>query len=336
MSAIHRVLDANFNRASEGMRVLEDISRFVLENHLLCTSIKQCRHDLRSTQGSVFSRDTNGDIGTSISTAQEGSRESLIEIATAAGNRCAEALRVIEEFFKLGDKHNKTEAIRYTMYELSADVIRGLGATQKQQWNLCFVMTSSECVLPWRDTLEQSLRAGCDCVQVREKTMSTAKFIAHTAEVIDIASKYNVPVIVNDRVDIMLATDASGVHLGASDMSIRDARTLCGSNFIIGATAHSHEEVNCAIEAGADYLGIGAMFASPTKPTAPVAGPELLKSVQGQNHLAIGGITPGNIQQLLKVGCKGIAVSSAIAQSAAPGTITEELFQQMQHKAQPA
>lgn len=331
MSAIHRVLDANFNRASEGMRVLEEISRFVLENKSLCTSIKQCRHDLRSMQGPTYGRDTNGDIGTSISTEQEGERDSLADIATAAGNRCAEALRVIEEFFKLDGDPNQTESIRYTMYDLCADVLRGLGAPQRKQWELCFVMTASECELPWRETLEQSLAAGCDCVQVREKTLPTVEFIAHTKEVIDIASKFNVPVIVNDRVDIMLATNAKGVHLGSYDMSIRDARTLCGSNYIIGATAHSCEEVSHAIDAGADYLGVGAMFSSTTKSTAPIAGTELLNAVQGHNHLAIGGINPTNIQSLLRAGCKGVAVSSAVAQSTKPGTIIEEL---LQHKMQ--
>ena len=136
MGAVHRVLDANINRAAEGMRVLEDIARFVLNNKGLCESIKNCRHELRTHTPKTTSRDTKNDVGTTVSTLQEESRNSLHDVATAAGNRVAEALRVIEELLKLESQQNSTETIRYTMYDLSAEVIGLLGATKKQQWKL--------------------------------------------------------------------------------------------------------------------------------------------------------------------------------------------------------
>ena len=114
MSAVHRVLDANLNRAAEGMRVLEDIARFVLENQTLCASIKNCRHELRLHATTLTSRNTRGDVGIHNSTPLEDSRNSLHDIATAAGNRCGEALRVIEEFLKLTSETNTAEHIRYT------------------------------------------------------------------------------------------------------------------------------------------------------------------------------------------------------------------------------
>ena len=329
MSEIYRVLDANINRAAEGMRVLEDIARFVLNNKNLCAAIKQCRHDLRSTTPSdLYSRDINQDVGTHVTTKYEGIRESLHDIAEAASNRCAEALRVIEEFLKLEETENQIEEIRYKLYDLATKVIRGLGSTRKQQWKLCFVMTSSDCVLPWKDTLSQTLTVGCDCIQIREKDMLTNELIAHTKEVMHIANQYNVPVIVNDRVDVMLATNASGVHLGNTDMSVEDARTLCGATAIIGATAHTPDEVRLVTSAGADYIGVGAMFASPTKPNVAVVGPVLLQSVSQCNYLAIGGITPENIQELFQVGCNGVAVGAAISRSRIPGKIAESLMQQ--------
>ena len=212
MVAVHRVLDANINRAAEGMRVLEDIARFVLENQDLCTSIKQCRHSLRTQTPRVTSRDTASDVGATFSTHQETERNSLHEVAIAAGNRCAEALRVVEEFLKLTSTPNDVETIRYEMYDLANQVGHLLGAVTKKQWNLCFVMTKDDCALPWQDTLAQTCLAGCDCIQVREKQMETGLFIQHVFEVKEIAKKYDAQVIVNDRVDVLLATGVAGVH----------------------------------------------------------------------------------------------------------------------------
>lgn len=327
MSAVHRILDANMNRAAEGMRALEDIARYSLENKPLCLAIKKCRHELRAQSPEITYRDALGDVGTTVSTETEGIRNSVHDVATAAGNRCAEALRVIEEFLKLESVKNTVESIRYSMYDLSEEVVRLLGATNKQQWNVCFVMTKEDCVLAWQDTLIQSIVAGCDCVQIREKQLTTRELIAHTLETKEIADKYGAQVIVNDRVDVMLATKASGVHLGESDMLIQDARELCGSEYIIGATAHNPEKVVDAITAGADYIGVGAMFTSPTKPGVSVAPLGLLKNALAYNHLAIGGITPENVSTLYQVGCKGIAVSSAIAHSSTPEKIIKSLLQ---------
>jgi len=327
MDVIHRVLDANMNRAAEGMRVLEDIARFVLDHKQLCGAIKSCRHELRLHASKVSSRDTKNDVGTTNSTLQEQNRNSLYDVATAAGNRCAEALRVVEEFLKLESQQNTIETIRYTMYDLSAEVISLIGATKKQQWQLCFVMTKNDCVIAWKDTLVQSIVAGCDCIQVREKEMSTRDLIKHVQEVKKIADVYGVQVIVNDRVDVALAAGASGVHLGEEDMSVQDARKLCGSEYIIGVTAHSPEKINELTSLGADYVGVGAMFESQTKPNVQIAPLGLLKNALAFNHLAIGGITPENVQQLYDAGCKGIAVSASIANSETPERIIKTLLQ---------
>ena len=325
--SVVRVLDANINRAAEGMRVLEDISRFVLENKELCITIKNCRHSLREQSPTIHSRNTGTDVGTSLTAVQEYKRGSIHDIATAAGNRCAEALRVIEEFLKLRGTENKIESIRYKMYDVSAEIIRRLGSTNKKQWKLCFVMTKDECLLPWQETLQQAIESGCDCVQLREKNKSTAEMIQHAFSVKKLVEAYHTPVIINDRVDVMLSTNASGVHLGENDMSVQDARKVIGSQYIIGATVHTAESVNKALESGADYVGVGAMFPSETKPNVPVASFALLDSVQCCNHLAIGGITTKNVHELYSAGCRGIAVSSAIARSTTPGKIVENLLQ---------
>ncbi len=332
MSSI-RVLDANINRAAEGMRVLEDIARFVLEHQRLCAELKTCRHQLREQAPSLYSRNTSGDVGISVSTVQESERGSVHDIALAASNRCSEALRVIEEFLKLHDVQNHIESIRYKMYDISAEIIKSLGSIHKKQWKLCFVMTKELCALPWKETLSQALSNGCDCVQVREKTMSTKELIQHVLEVKEIADQFDVPVIINDRVDVLLATNASGVHLGSNDMSIEDARRICGKEPIIGVTVHSLVELNRAHIQGVDYVGVGAMFASNTKPEAKVVCEEVLTAALEQHHLAIGGIDIENVQVLHSKGCKGIAVCDAISRSSVPGLVVEAL---LQLEAQPA
>ncbi len=328
-----RVLDANINRAAEGMRVLEDIARFVLEDKRLCSEVKSCRHELREQTPTLYSRSTAEDVGTGISTVQEGNRGSIHDIALAASNRCSEALRVVEEFLKLHNAENTVESIRYRMYDLSAEIIKQLGSTNKHQWKLCFIMAKDDCVMPWKETLSIALDAGCDCVQIREKTMSTYDCVEHVREVQKITNAYGVPIIINDRVDVMLATNAGGVHLGADDLPLSEARRICGKEKIIGATAHSIAELNNAINLGVDYVGVGAMFPSPTKPNVAPAETGLLEAATSVHHLAVGGITPDNVHLLHNRGCQGVAVSSVIANSTTPGLVVETL---LQPKAQPA
>jgi hypothetical protein len=139
MRAVQRILDANINRAAEGMRVLEDLARFLLDRKDLCGAIKQCRHEIRSISQSdiAWSRDTSGDVGTTHTTQCEDTREHVSDIAAAAGNRCAEALRVIEELLKLDNKGSEIESIRYRMYDHAAEVfiaMEGHASTIDRRW----------------------------------------------------------------------------------------------------------------------------------------------------------------------------------------------------------
>ena len=333
MRAVQRILDANINRAAEGMRVLEDLARFLLDRKDLCGAIKQCRHEIRSITQSdiVWSRDTSGDAGITHTTPREETREHVSDIAAAAGNRCAEALRMIEEILKLDNRGSEIETIRYRMYDLAADVFKLLSVNQNKQWKCCFILTTSSCVLPWRETLRQSIDAGCDCIQIREKTMATPSHINHVKEVVSIANVKGVAVIVNDRVDVAMVAGATGVHLGAGDMPVEDARQLCSNTLLIGATVHDLSDSTTAIGQGANYLGIGPMFKSTTKPEMQTAGTSLLTSILDEypsmNHLAIGGITPTKSNELFAIGCKGVALCDAIASSTTPQQVVHDVIE---------
>ena len=329
MSQIKRIIDANANRAAEGIRVLEDIARFILADEFLASSLKKNRHTLRHNTliSSIYCRDIKKDVGTKISTPEERRRENIQDIAIAASNRCCEALRVLEECLKLDSRSEGVQNLRYEMYDLSSELLRRLGAITKQQWRLCFICTVSQCVLPWEQTVLRAISGGADCIQVREKTLSTPDLIEHVARMKTLVNG-KASIIVNDRIDVMLTTGVAGVHLGSGDMPIDLARNLCGNEFIIGATVHSLEEAEIALKKGADYFGIGPIFNSYTKSIVP-SGSEFFSQIEQSfphvYHLAVGGIDAENCHELYAMNCKGIAVGNAIASSVVPKEVAIEL-----------
>jgi thiamine-phosphate pyrophosphorylase len=336
MFAIPRILDANANRAREALRVMEEAARFALDDATLSAGLKQLRHDLRAALATLpagwieANRNTGGDVGTSISTRTEMSRANLGDVVVAAGKRLSEALRVIEEMSKTIDPEvaRQIEALRYRAYEVDQRLLLRMGSGQAKQWRLCLLLTRAACRRPWREVLEGALRGGADCVQVREKDVPDSEFIAHAREVIAMARKRNASVIVNDRADIALAAGADGVHVGQDDMPVHDVRRIAGRTLIVGVSTHDLGEAQRAVEDGADYCGVGAMFESVTKRRA-VSGIDYLRAFVERfphtPHVAIGGITPDNVADVVQAGARGIAVSSAICGADDPFAVTCDL-----------
>jgi thiamine-phosphate pyrophosphorylase len=338
MSDVARMLDANANRAREALRMLEDIARFSLNHAALAHAAKQLRHDLQQALSVlpegwlVAHRDTLGDVGTNLSTETEALRTSTYSLATAAGKRATEALRVLEETSKLVQPSPapRFEHIRYRAYELERQLLAVLPSGRCPQWKVCLLLTTSTCMRPWKDVLTASLKAGIDCVQVREKNMLTRALIEHTTSVLDLARQHNASVIVNDRVDVALACRADGVHVGQTDMTVSQVRALAGHSLHVGVSTHGMEEAARAVADGADYCGVGAMFASPTKPGLAISGPAYLaKFVQAHPdmpHLAIGGINVDYIDQLVAHGVRGVAVGTAVCAAQDPGEIASVIL----------
>ena len=163
--------------------------------------------------------------------------------------------------------------------------------------------------------VEQALQGGVTMVQLREKNLSEAEITAQAEELLKLCRRYNVPLIINDNADIALKIGADGVHLGIEDASVAEIRRKAGKDFIIGATAKTVEQAKAAEAAGADYLGVGAVFPSPTKQNAIRITASQLKTICESVNIpavAIGGIGLQNIEQLKVGGMKGIAVVSAI------------------------
>ena len=176
--------------------------------------------------------------------------------------------------------------------------------------------------------VEQALKGGATLLQLREKEKSTREYIELAEKVHEITKKYNVPLIIDDRVDVALAIDAEGVHVGASDMPIATARKLMGEDKIVGATAKTVPWAKEAYEQGADYLGVGAIYPTTTKVVTVRTSPETLDAITKAVPIpvnAIGGLNKDNIDILKGIPIAGICVVSAIMKADDPKSATEKL-----------
>ena len=163
--------------------------------------------------------------------------------------------------------------------------------------------------------IEKALNGGVTCIQLREKELSKDAFTAEAKAVKRLCKRYCVPLIINDRLDVALESGADGVHVGQEDADISEIRRITGKNFIIGATAKTVEQAKAAEQKGADYLGVGAVFPSPTKTNAKrIKSEELMDICTSVSipSVAIGGINIDNIYKLRGSKIAGIAVISAI------------------------
>ncbi len=165
------------------------------------------------------------------------------------------------------------------------------------------------------EAVEQAILGGCSLIQLREKQSSSREFFEMAKRIKAITDRYRVPLIINDRIDIALAVDAAGVHLGQEDIPAKEARRIMGEEKVIGVSARTVELARKAVEDGADYLGVGAMFATSTKGNAKVIGKEKLKEIRAAVSIpivAIGGINHSNAAQLVDTGINGLAVVSSV------------------------
>ena len=195
--------------------------------------------------------------------------------------------------------------------------------------SLYLVTDNSDNEEKFLNTIEEAIQGGVTLVQIREKTADTLDFYNLALKVKEITTKYNIPLIINDRVDVALAIDADGVHVGQSDMPCEVTRKLIGPDKILGVSAATIDEAKKAESDGADYIGTGAVFPTSTKDDAPsVTKQELKEIVESINIpvVAIGGINLKNVSELLDTGIAGLSVISAIMSSDNPKKSSQELL----------
>jgi len=179
------------------------------------------------------------------------------------------------------------------------------------------------------EQIKEALENGVTCVQLREKNLDEASFIEEAKKISVLCRQYNTPFIVNDNVNVAIASNADGIHIGQEDMGLKDVRKIVGESMIIGISAHTVEEAKFAQENGADYIGIGAVFETSTKNDVDVIPYEKVKSICDAVDIpkvAIGGINAENILKLKGSGIDGVAVVSAIFGAKDIGKATKELY----------
>lgn len=177
--------------------------------------------------------------------------------------------------------------------------------------------------------LEEAIEGGVTFVQIREKNKSTAEYINLVSKALEITRKHNVPLIVDDRVDVVLATGADGVHVGREDMPVETARKILGKEKIVGATTKTVEQALAAYKAGADYLGVGAIYPTTTKVKTVLTSTDTLNDICNAVPIpanAIGGLNKDNLGVLKGIPIAGICVVSAIMKSESPKEAAQGLI----------
>lgn len=345
-SATCRILDAAANRCREGLRVLEDYVRFQENAATETELLKHLRHDLARVldrlQGASWlaARDTSADVGTSISTATEYQRQSLEDVLRANALRVGEALRSLEEYSKLLDAGaaRELEQLRYRFYTLEQQVLcRFRRSSLLAGRSLCLLLTEQICQHhPWETVLIAALAGGVDIVQLREKQLDGKELLRRANLVREATAAVGALFIVNDRPDLALLSGADGVHLGQDDLPLEQVRDLLGPQTLIGLSTHSVEQLQKAIAAGADYVGVGPTFPSRTKAFDQYAGLQLLRQVAAIEtvpRFAIGGIDLKNVVEVRQAGIRQIAVSSAICGAIEPESAARRLREVLRQNA---
>ena len=344
-AAAWRIVDASANRAGEALRVLEDVVRFGLDDAALTGRFKNLRHDLTAVLAAdplrhrAALRDVGGDVGVDLAAAAALPRRTLGDLVAANAARAGQALRSLEEtaLVVAPAAAPTVAAIRYRLYEaerLAAAAVRArdrLGDVR-----LCVLVEGGDDEAGFLRLVETLLGVGVRMLQVRDPRLPVPVLAARVRSAVAAARRHEPAapaiVIVNDRVDVAAAVGASGGHVGRFDLPLPLARRVLGPDAVLGATAHTLEEARAAAVAGADYLGVGPCFPSPTKSFDRFATPEFLRSVAAGVPLpafAIGGITHARLDEVFACGLRRVAVAAAVTRAPDPATAARTLLERL-------
>jgi len=328
-----RIIDANLNRASEGLRVIEDIARLALNNVTLSERLKNMRHDMVEFDLAVNSlligsRDVDGDVGANL-VAPESLQKDLPLSAVANSRRVQESLRTLEELSRTLKISSIPEPetfrqFRFELYSIERKLLSGLLREDKRKriFGLCAIIDTL--ALKGRKHLEvteQVIKGGAKTIQLRDKVLSKKELFAIAMNIKKICSTHNILFIVNDYLDIALACSADGVHLGKNDLPTHVARRLLPIDMILGRSVNTVEQAVDAESEGADYIGLGSIYHTLSKEKAVVITPSRIAEVRKAVNIpimAIGGINKDNALEVIDAGADSIAVISAILKSQQP------------------
>lgn len=342
---ILRIMDASINRAAEGLRFLEDTARFLLNDEPLTRQLKTLRHDIIPTDWPlqkqlVQSRDAAGDVGAELDVAGSKNKKTLHSAVAANSRRVQEALRTLEELSKIHsdilpgsfEKYQQARFQTYTIEKLlvarllrqdKAKLIRGLYAV---------IDTDSLQGRTHLDVAAQVIRGGAKIIQLRDKNTGKKALLDIAQSLKKFCAEKGALFIMNDNLDIALAVNADGLHIGQEDLPVTAARKLAPLDMLIGVSVFNEAQAEQAVADGADYLGVGAIFPTVSKDTV-VLGLETLKTIKqtvAVPVVAIGGININNVAAVKNTGADSFAVIGALLSADSPEKAAQAIIKKFE------
>lgn len=346
-----RIIDANLNRSSEGLRVLEDVSRFLLDDAELRRQLRTLRHELARETESVGAkllsqRDSEHDSGRPYPSrqrelaAEKGGTAGLLDLVVANARRVEEALRVMEEVAKLPDMSPvldaaKFERVRFAVYALEQDLVSKVSRRQKTERVAGLYVIVDRQFLAGRDELDiagEIIEGGAGVIQLRDKRSEKGELLLVAQKLKELCEQAGVLFIVNDYLDLAMAVEADGLHIGQGDLPLPIVRRELPIDSVVGCSVTTLSQAIQAANGGADYIAVGSMFPTITKKGATVVGVGMLKEIKrvvSTRLVAIGGINQSNICEVVAAGADGVAVASDVLGKDDPRLAVQELISKM-------
>jgi thiamine-phosphate pyrophosphorylase len=323
-----RIIDANLNRAGEGLHLIEDIARLVLNDAELTQQLKTIRHEILRgdwsfNQQLIQSRNSESDVGIDIEVPGEEKERELPIAVVANARRIQESLRILEELSKIPGTTSKLnpekfKQARFALYAIEQRLLAKLSRQDKARRLTGLYAIIDSQALNRRSHVEvasQLIRAGTRTIQLRDKLGSRGELLPIAQQLKNLCSEHGVLFIVNDYLDLALAADADGLHLGQKDLPIKVARKLLPIDRILGCSVNTVDQAIAAESDGADYIAVGSIYPTVSKETANVVGVERLHQIRQAVSLplvAIGGMNKDNAAGVSAAGADSVAAISAI------------------------
>jgi thiamine-phosphate pyrophosphorylase len=325
---IYSAIDANINRSLEGIRVCEDIFRFIIRNSEISVKLKEIRHAVveafksLSSRELLHGRDVENDSQKYYDVNSEKTRDSLHDLVKSNLHRAMEAIRSLEEFFKLLHPdmiENQFQKIRFSLYSLEKDMISVLLREDKRKnfSSSLYAILDSSFVRKedYLKTAKRLISGGASIIQLRLKNIPMGK-VLETAKIVSrVCKESGVLFIVNDYPEIAYLSGADGVHLGQDDLPVTEVRRIFPPDMIIGISTHSRDEARLALQHEPDYITVGPVYETKSKDNKILEGigEDVLIEVLNSTEIsvvAIGGLNPERIGRLKKSGCNCCAALS--------------------------
>ncbi|OIP74748.1 MAG: thiamine-phosphate diphosphorylase [Oscillatoriales cyanobacterium CG2_30_44_21] len=343
---IYRILDANLDRAREALRTIEEWGRFGLENIDICSQCKELRQSLGKWHKEEFrrARNTPDDPATALNHENESSRGNVRAVLRANMARLQEALRVLEEYGKIIDPTmgQAMKQMRYLSYTLESQLltheVSSLGETRRAKLQAASLYLVTMPVDDIVSVVEKALLGGVQIVQYRQKDGEDATRYAIAQKLCDICHQHDALFLVNDRVDIAIAVGADGIHVGQTDLPVAAVRQILSANggdasqYIIGQSTTNPQELEIALNNQVNYVGVGPVHATPTKPNKAASGYEYVNYAAKNSQIpwfVIGGLDETNLEAAIAAGARRVAVVRALMQAEHPDLVAKKMRSQL-------